>query len=153
VKRGRPASAPQGSAGAVLVVVLVLTAAGMALASAVAGTAALELAMAEGGISRLRALQAAEAGLSAAREARAWSVAAPWNASGALPGGGAWRAEVRLFAARVDAASGAVEWLFEIESSGRHGPARATLLEGFSVTGGLPGEPRHHWWRQLEPAP
>lgn len=153
MRRGRPHIAPRRCRGAVLVLVLVLTAAGMALSSAVAGTAALELGMAERGVSRLRALQAAEAGLSAARGARGWSASAPWTASGALPGGGQWRAEVRLFAARLDASTGSVEWLFEIQSSGRDGSARATLLQGFSVHGGLPGEPRYNWWRQVEPAP
>lgn len=153
MKRAKPGGAPQKSVGAVLVIVLVLTAAGMAMASAVAGTAALEMAMAERAMSRLRALQAAEAGLSAAREARGWSASAPWIASGALPDGGEWRAEVRLAAARIDAASGSVEWLFEIESSGQDRAARTTLLQGFSVLGSLPGEPRYRWWRQVEPAP
>jgi len=41
--------------GAALVVVLVLTAAGMALSSAVANTAALEFTMVDGGLARLRA--------------------------------------------------------------------------------------------------
>lgn len=139
--------------GAALAVVLVMTAAGMALSSAVATSAALELAMAEQGIARLRAFEAAEAGLAAALRARAWSAAGPWSAAGTLVTGGEWRVEIRLAAASTDPLAGTAEWHFEIESDGRHGAARATLVQGFRVTGALPGEPRRTWWRQEDPAP
>ena len=139
--------------GAVLVVVLVLTAAGMALSAAVATSGTLELAMAERSAARLRAFEAAEAGLAAALRARAWSAGAPWTASGELVDGGAWRTEVRLAAARVDPLGGPVDWHFEIESTGREGPARVTLAQGFRVQGALPGEPQRSWWRQAEPEP
>ena len=139
--------------GAALAVVLVLTAAGMALSSAVATSAALELAMAERGAGRLRAFEAAEAGLAAALRARAWSASDPWTAAGALPAGGEWQVEVRLAAARIDPVGGVVDWHFEIESSGRDGAARVTLVQGFRVAGGLPGEPQRTWWRQEDPAP
>lgn len=150
-RRGYPRRA--GSDGVVLVVVLVLMAAGMALSSAVARSAAAELAMVEQGLSRLRALEAAEAGLASVLRARAWNAAAPSSAAGSLAGGGEWEAEVRLLAARLDPLGGPVEWLFEIESRGRAGLARMTLARGFTVQGPLPGEPRLAWWRQLEPAP
>jgi hypothetical protein len=138
--------------GTVLVVVLVLVAAGMALSSAIAGSAALELAMAEQGAARLRAFEAAEAGLTAALRARAWSATGPWAASGARSDGGEWRVEVRLAAARVDPLGVVVDWQFEIESAGRYGAARVTLLQGFRVTGALAGEPQLTWWRQADPA-
>jgi hypothetical protein len=139
--------------GAVLVVVLVLTAAGMALAAAVATSGTLELAMAERSAARLRAFEAAEAGLAAALRARAWSAGAPWAASGTLAESGEWRAEVRLAAARVDPLGGPVDWHFEIASAGRDGPARVVLVQGFRVLGALPGEPQRTWWRQAEPEP
>jgi hypothetical protein len=139
--------------GGALVVVLVLTAAGMALSAAVATSAALELAMAERSASRLRAFAAADAGLSTALRARAWSADAPWTASGVLAEAGDWRVEVRLAAARIDPLEGTVEWHFEIESAGIDGAARVTLLQGFRVAGALPGEPMLTWWRQAEPAP
>lgn len=144
---------PARSDGVVLVVVLVLMAAGMALSSAVARSAAAELAMVEQGLSRLRALEAAEAGLASVLRAREWSAAGPSNVSGSLVGGGDWEAEVRLLAARLDPSGGPVEWLFEIESHGRAGMARTTLARSFTVRGVLPGEPRLGWWRQLEPPP
>lgn len=139
--------------GIVLVVVLVLTTAGMALSAAVASSGALELAMAERGVARLRAFEAAEAGLAAAWRAAEWSAAAPWTASGALVEGGEWRVEVRLAAARIDPLGGLPEWQFEIESAGRDGPARVTLVQGFRVQGALPGAPQRSWWRQAEPEP
>jgi hypothetical protein len=139
--------------GATLAVVLVLTAAGMALSSAVATSAALELAMAERVSARLRAFEAAEAGLAAALRARAWSASDAWTSSGVLPEGGEWRVEVRLAAARLDPLGGVVDWHFEIESSGREGAARVTLAQGFRVAGALPGEPQRTWWRQEDPAP
>lgn len=139
--------------GAALVVVLVLTAAGMALSSAVATSAALELAMADSSAARQRAFEAAEAGLASALRARVWSAGAPWSASGALADAGQWQVEVRLAAARVDASAGVVEWHFEVESAGRDGAASIVLLKGFRVTGSLPGEPQHTWWRQADPAP
>ena len=139
--------------GAALAVVLVLTTAGMALSSAVATSAALELAMAEQSTARQRAFEAAEAGLAAALRARAWSADSPWSATGELVASGAWRAEVRLAAAQVDPLTDAVEWHFEIESSGRLGAAAVTLMQGFRVAGALPGEPRRTWWRREDSAP
>lgn len=139
--------------GVALTAVLVLTAAGMALSSALATSAALEHAMAERATARLRAFAAAEAGIAAALRARGWSAGNAWAASGTLADAGAWQAEVRLVAARLDPPSGTVDWLFEIESSGRSGTAGVTLLQGFLVTGALPGEPRRTWWRQADPAP
>jgi hypothetical protein len=144
---------PRHARGAALAVLLVLLAAGMALSTAVATSAALELAMAGGGLSRLRAAEAAEAGVAAALRAREWSAAAPWSATGALAEGGRWQVEVRLLAARVDPLGGAVDWRFEIESSGEHGVSRVTLLQAFDVTGALPGDPQPAGWRQLEPPP
>lgn len=141
------------SRGAALAVVLVLAAAGMALSSAVATSAALELAMAEQGTAKQRAFEAAEAGLGAVLRARAWTANAPWSASGELVAGGAWQAEVRLAAAQVDPVTGAVEWHFEIESSGRLGAAAVSLVQGFRVAGALPGEPRPTWWRRADAAP
>jgi hypothetical protein len=144
---------PARARGAVLAVVLVLLAAGMALSSAVATSAALELAMADKTASRLRAFEAAEAGLAAALAAREWSAATPWAASGSPGAGGQWHAEIRLAAARIDPSGGEVEWHFEIESAGRDGAARVTLLQGFKVHGALPGDPVLTWWRRGEPAP
>jgi Tfp pilus assembly protein PilX len=141
------------SRGAALAVVLLLTAAGMALSSAVATSAALELAMAEQSTTRQRAFEAAEAGLAAAFRAHAWSADGPWSANGAVVAGGAWQVEVRLAAAQVDPLTGAVEWHFEIESAGRLGAAAVTLVQGFRVTGALPGEPRPTWWRREDSAP
>lgn len=139
--------------GSALAVVLVLTAAGMALSSAVATSAALELAMSARNTSRLRAFAAAEAGVAEALRARGWSAGAPWVNAGTLTDGGAWQAEVRLVAARLDPVDATVEWHFEVESSGRHGAASVVVLQGFRVSGGLPGEPRRTWWRQADPAP
>lgn len=139
--------------GAALVIVLVLVAAGMALSSAVATSAALELAMAERSTTRLRAYTAAEAGVASALRARAWSAGESWTEAGALPDGGQWRVEVSLAAARLDPLSGAVDWHFEIESTGQDGAARVTLLQAFNVTGELPGQARPTWWRQAEAAP
>lgn len=139
--------------GAVLAVLLVLLAAGMALSAAVATSGALELAMTDRGLARLRAAEAAEAGIAAALRARGWSTAAPWTASGTLVDSGRWQVEVRLFAARVDPLGGPVDWRFEIESAGEHGAARVTLLQAFDVSGALPGDPQPAGWRQLEPPP
>lgn len=139
--------------GAALAVVLVLVAAGMALSSAVATSAALELAMAEQSATRQRAFEAAEAGIGAALRARAWSADAPWSATGELVAGGEWQVEVRLAAAQVDPFTGAVEWHFEIESSGRLGAAAVTLVQGFRIAGALPGEPRLTGWRRKDSAP
>jgi hypothetical protein len=153
VKRWRACRSPSRARGAVLAIVLILLAAGAALSSAVATSAALELAMADRTQSRLRAFEAAEAGLSAALLAREWSAAEPWSASGSVMAGGEWQAEVRLVAARIDPYGGEVEWHFEIESAGRDGAARVTLVQGFQVQGALPGEPGLTWWRRGEPAP
>ncbi|MFU8820588.1 MAG: PilX N-terminal domain-containing pilus assembly protein [Gammaproteobacteria bacterium] len=141
------------SRGAALAVVLVLTAAGMVLSSAVATSAALELAMAEQSTARQRAFEAAEAGLGAALRARDWTADGAWSAAGELVAGGEWRVEVRLAAAQVDPLTGAVEWHFEIESSGNLGTAAVTLVQGFRVAGALPGEPRPTWWRREDAAP
>jgi len=139
--------------GAALVVVLVLTAAGMALSSAVANTAALEFTMVDGGLARLRAMEAAEAGLAAALRARAWSAGAAWNANGTLAGGSRWTVQVQLVAARVDPPPAPVTWRFDIESAGRHGAARVVLMQSFDVEGALPGQPRRVGWRQVDDAP
>ena len=61
--------------------------------------------------------------------------------------------EVRLAAARADALSGEVEWLFEIESIGRAGAAVAVLRQDFAVTGPLPGTARRRGWHVVEPVP
>lgn len=139
--------------GVALVVLLVLLTAGMALSTAVATSGALELAMTDRSLGRLRAAEAAEAGIAAALRARGWSTADPWTAAGALADGGRWRVEVRLLAARLDPLGGPVDWRFEIESRGEHGAARVTLLQAFEVTGALPGDPQRAGWRQVEPSP
>jgi hypothetical protein len=147
---------PHGRArqrGAMMVVVLVMMAAGSVLSAAIASSAALELAMADRSATRLRAFEAAEAGLAAMLRARSWSAAEPWSGSGTLAGSGEWEAEVRLAAARVDPVSGVVEWRFEIASTGRHGAAEVSLLQAFDVLGALPGEPRRAGWRRIEAAP
>jgi hypothetical protein len=158
----RAASAPRraGSAnphgrarGGVLVVALVMLAAGMTVAFAVAASATLELAMAERTGARLRAVEAAEAGIATTLRAGAWSAATPWTASGDLPEGGRWNARVALVASRFDPLGGPVEWLFEITSLGEAGSARAELAQGFRVLGPLPGVPELTHWRQLDPPP
>lgn len=145
-----PASLRRPS-GAILAILLVLLAAGMALSAAVATSGTLELAMTDRNVARLRAAEAAEAGIAAALRARGWSATGAWTAAGALPGSGRWRAEVRLFAARVDPFGMPVEWRFEIESTGESGAARVTLLQAFAVSGALPGDPQPAGWRQVEP--
>ena len=117
------------------------------------GMHVLELAMADRAGARLRATEAAEAGIAAALRAREWSAAGPWTFAGALPAAGEWRVEVRLAAARADALSGEVEWLFEIESIGRAGAAVAVLRQDFAVTGPLPGTARRRGWHVVEPVP
>jgi hypothetical protein len=139
--------------GAVLVMVLVFLAAGAALSTAVARTAALELAMTEQGLSRLQAQLAAEAGLDAALAAQGWSASAPWQARGELPQGGRWTAMVTLVAARLDPGGGAAEWIFEARSTGEAGPARTTVAQGFRVQGALPGVPQAAWWHRVEAEP
>jgi hypothetical protein len=139
--------------GGVLVIVLVMLAAGMTVAFAVATSAALELAMAERTGARLRAAEAAEAGIAAALRAGAWSAATPWSAIGDLPEGGRWHARIALTASRLDPLGGPVEWLFEITSLGAAGSARAELEQGFRVVGPLPGVPELTHWRQLDPPP
>lgn len=145
--------APARSGGAVLAVVLVLLAAGMAVSAAVATAATLELAMAERAAARLRAHEAAEAGIASALQAGQWSAGTPWSATGALPEGGDWQVAVVLDTARIDPLGGPVEWLFEITSRGRAGTAATTLVQAFRVSGALPGVPAPTWWRQAEPAP
>jgi hypothetical protein len=142
-----------GRLGFVLPVLLVLLAAGMALSIAAATTAAMTLAMSERSAGRLRALEAAEAGLAAALRAGGWGPAEAWTGAGSLPAGGRWQATVRLVAAQIDPLGGPVHWRFEIESAGEDGAARALLLQGFEVAGALPGEPVLTWWRQGEPEP
>lgn len=144
---------PGSSRGVVLVTVLAFIAAGMALAAATARTGALELAMADRGANRLLAIEAAHTGLAHALRSRGWSAAEPWADAGDLPGGGRWTVEARLAAARIDPASGVVEWHFEILGTGRAGTAAYSIVQGFVVTGALPGEPRLTWWRQAEPPP
>lgn len=139
--------------GAVLVVVLAFLAAGALLSSAVGRTAALELAMTEQGLSRLRASLAAEAGVAAALQARGWSAAGRWEGTGSLPHGGDWQATVELAAARINPGGGPVEWVFEVRSTGTAGPARATVSRGFTVTGALPGTPQPTWWRRTGAEP
>ena len=144
---------PRAQRGAVLVVVLGFLAASLALSASVATTASLELATSEQGLSRLRAWSAAETGRAVVLEARQWSATDSWQASGTLADGSAWEAEVQLVAARVELASGGVEWLFEIESRGFTGPAEARVTQSFSVLGALPGEPKLLSWHRPEPAP
>lgn len=139
--------------GSALVVVLAFLAAGMLLAGGLARSAALELAMAEHDLSRVRARAAAAAGLTAAMRARAWSAAATWEARGELAGGASWTARVDLVAARVAPGGGATDWVFEVRSAGRAAAAAVDLSRGFSVSGALPGTARPLWWRQLEPTP
>jgi hypothetical protein len=139
--------------GSALVVVLAFLAAGTLLAGGLARSAALEMAMAEHDLSRVRARAAAEAGLAAALRARGWSAATPWAGHGVLAAGATWTAEVRLVAARVAPGGGATDWVFEVRSTGRAAAARVELSRGFSVSGALPGTARLTWWRQLEPAP
>ena len=139
--------------GAVLVVVLAFLAAGALLSAAVGRSAALELAMTEQGLSRLRAELAAEAGVAASLQARGWSAAGRWEGSGTLPHGGDWRATVELVAARIVPGGGPVEWVFEIRSAGTAGPAQATISRGFAVSGALPGTPQPTWWRRTGAEP
>jgi hypothetical protein len=147
------ANPPRRARGGVLVIALVMLAAGMTVAFAVAASATLELAMAERTGARLRAVEAAEAGIATALRAGAWSAATPWAASGDLPEGGRWHARVALAASRLDPLGGPVEWLFEITSRGEAGSARAELAQGFRVLGPLPGVPELTRWRQLDPPP
>lgn len=153
MSRRRTVPAAADSHGAALVTVLAFVAAGMVLAAATARTGALELAMADRGANRLRAIEAAEAGLAHALRSRGWSAAGPWTDAGELPGDARWTVEARLAAARLDPASGMVEWHFEILGTGRAGTAQYSMAQGFVVTGALPGEPRLTWWRHAEPAP
>jgi hypothetical protein len=125
----------------------------MAVSAAIATSAALEFAMADRGAARLRAAEAADAGLAAALRARAWSASGPWTAAGSLDDGGDWQVEARLASARVDPSGGPVDWRFEIESHGRHGAAHVRLVQAMDITGALPGEPRLAGWRKLEGAP
>jgi hypothetical protein len=152
-RRRRLANPPSRTRGGVLVIALVMLAAGMTVAFAVAASATLELAMAERTGARLRAVEAAEAGIATALRAGAWSAATPWTASGNLPEGGRWYARVGLAASRLDPMGGPVEWLFEITSRGEAGSARAELAQGFRVLGPLPGVPELTHWRQLDPPP
>jgi hypothetical protein len=145
---------PHGaSRGAVLTLVLVLVAAAMVLSSAVATSAVMEFALAGRTDARLRAAEAAEAGLAEALRARAWSAVAPWTSSGTLPGSGEWQVQARLVAARLDPFGGIAEWRFEIESSGQRGGTRVTLVQAFDIVGALPGEPRLAGWRQADAPP
>lgn len=149
----RQSSPAVSSRGAVLVTVLVFVAAGLLLAATTARTGAVELALAARAADRLRAVEAADAGLAHALRSRGWNATEPWTDAGVLPGGGRWAVEVQLAAARLDASTGVVEWHFEIFSTGRAGTAQSSVARGFAVTGGLPGEPRLTWWRQAESSP
>jgi type II secretory pathway component PulK len=146
-------SAAADARGAALILVLVLVAAAMVWSTAVATSAAMEFAMAGRIDARLRATEAAEAGLAEALRARAWTAAAPWRASGTLEGSGDWRVETRLVAARVDPTGAMAQWRFEIESSGQSGATRVILVQAFDVSGPLPGEPRLAGWRLMDPPP
>lgn len=152
-RRARLANPPGRARGGVLVVAIVMLAAGMTVAFAVATSAALELAMAERTGARLRAVEAAEAGIAATLRAGAWSASTPWTATGDLPEGGRWQVQVALAASRLDPMGGPVEWLFEITSLGEAGSARVALAQGFRVFGPLPGVPELTHWRQLDPPP
>lgn len=143
----------QHARGAVLVMVLVFLLAGAALSTAVARTAALELAMTEQGLSRLQSRLAAEAGLDAALEAQGWSASGSWEGHGALSPGGRWSATVTLLATRLDPGGGPAEWIFELRSTGVSGTARTTLVQGLRVTGALPGLPRPAGWHRPTEAP
>lgn len=149
----RPALPCGRERGTILVLVLVLLAAGMAVSAAVAGTAALEFAMAGRTVMRLRAFEAAETGLAKALRSREWSAVEPWMESGALASGDLWKAEMRLATVRLDDSSAPIEWHFEVNSTGRAGRASVTLAQGFRVHGALPGEPELSWWRLAEPPP
>jgi len=155
--RKRPGciGAMDGSAqrGAVLVIVLVLVMAGAMLAASVAGSAALELSMAGRADETLRAFQAADAGLSAALASAAWNPGAVWGGSGSLPEGGDWAVTIRLTAASTALETGLAEWHFEAASEGRYGAAVSTMVQGFVVSGALPGEPVLTYWRREDPEP
>jgi type II secretory pathway component PulK len=151
--RGSVRTAAADVRGAALILVLVLVAAAMVLSTAVATSAAVEFAMAGRIDARLRATEAAEAGLAEALRARTWNAADPWRASGTLEGSGDWQVEARLVAARVDPLGTITEWRFEIESSGQSGAARVTLVQAFDVSGSLPGEPRLAGWHLMDPLP
>jgi len=136
----------------VLAVVLVLLLAGALLSAAVAASAAIETAMAGQSMEMVAAFSAAEAGVTAALRSADWGPGPPWTASDAL-GRAQWEARIVLAAASV-AADGAVpEWHFEIASRGVAGRAETTIVQGFVVTGALPGTPVFTYWRQEAPAP
>jgi hypothetical protein len=153
MNRRRVPTTPGGSRGAALVTVLVFVLAGMALAAATTRTGMLEIAMADRGANRLQAIEAAEKGRAHALQSGEWSAGPPWTDAGTLADGAQWQVEMRLALAWIDAESSEVEWHFEIHSEGRAGTARFAMVQGFSVAGALPGEPRLTWWRQAEPPP
>lgn len=143
---------PVGERGAVLAVVLVLLLAGAMLSAAVAASAAVETAMAGQSMEMAAALSAAEAGITTALRARGASPGPAWTGSGTL-GEGRWEAGLSLVAASVDAEGTTPEWHFEIESYGSAGRAATTLVQGFVVTGALPGEARPTYRREQAPGP
>lgn len=138
--------------GAVLVVVLVLLLAGALLSAAVAASAAIETAMAGQSMDTAAAFSAAEAGVTAALRSADWGPGPPWTASDAL-GQARWEATIVLAAASVAGDGAAPEWHFEIESRGTAGRAETVIVQGFVVTGALPGTPVLTWWRQGAPEP
>lgn len=144
---------PVHSRGAALVTVLVFVLAGLALAALTTRTGLLEIAMAGRGANRLRAIEAAEKGRARALQSGEWSAGLPWTDAGTLADGAQWQVEMGLALARIDPVNGEVEWHFEIRSEGRAGTARSAMVQGFSVAGALPGQPRLTWWRLAEPLP
>lgn len=132
--------------------VMVLLIAGAMLAAAVAASAAIETAMAGQSVETAAAFSAAQAGVTTALRSDAWG-ATPWTGSGTLPGGSAWSVAITLAAASIAADGATPEWHFEVASTGTSGRATTTLVQGFVVTGALPGEPVLTYWRQEGPAP
>jgi hypothetical protein len=148
VVRGAPAK----ERGAALAVVLVLLLAGALLSAAVAASAAVETAMAGQSMDMAAALGAAEAGVTTALRARTGPPEPAWAGSGTL-GRGRWEAGITLVAASAGAGETAPEWHFEIESRGTAGRAATTLVQGFVVTGTLPGEAGLTYRREEAPEP
>jgi hypothetical protein len=149
VKRGAPARTERG---AVLAVVLVLLLAGALLSAAVAASAAIETAMAGQSMDTAAAFSAAEAGVTTALRSTDWGPGPPWTGSETL-GQAAWEATIMLAAASVASDGTVPEWHFEIESRGTAGRAATSIVQGFVVTGALPGTPVLTYWRQEAPEP
>jgi len=149
VKRGATARTERG---AVLAIVLVLLLAGALLSAAVAASAAIEMAMAGQSMDMAAAFGAAEAGVTTALRSTDWGPGPPWTASDVL-GPAAWEAHIVLTAASVATDGTVPEWHFEIVSRGTAGRAETTIVQGFVVTGALPGTPVLTYWRQEAPEP